>query len=161
MLLKESMIICRRVRKRFDFLHKLFAYFYLMLKLKILNYKKLPATCLLAVYLFFSFIAIAGYSVNANNCFQKNEQTALVYSAARSTTNNTVSFKKYSGSTKKIIFDFHNYRLITLLVHNWLAKVKFNSFSKRLIPVPITNRFVKIKTIPQNSAEDDLYSFTS
>jgi hypothetical protein len=132
-----------------------------MIKLKNSDYKGLPDTCLLAVYLFFSFIAIAGYRVNTNSVFRQREQTTLVYSTESSTTNRTVSYRKYVRPVKKIVVASLKYRLISLLVHNRLTKVKVNRFSKNLNPILTPVRFVQIKIIPQNSGEDHFTSFPS
>ena len=124
-----------------------------MLKLKSHNYKRLIAACLLAVYLFFSFITIAGYITGAHSVLTQNMQTALVSSAESITNNDIGSYKKNPSTTKKIIAVEFNYRLITLLGHNRLAKIKFNCLSRHLNLIIAPIRFVQKKRIPENSGE--------
>ena len=76
-----------------------------MLKLKSLNCKRLPAACLLAIYLFFSFITIAGYRTAADSVIRQNVQTELIFSAESTTNKETGSYKKYLPPAKKIIKD--------------------------------------------------------
>ncbi len=132
-----------------------------MLKFKNHNYKRLPATCLLAVYLFFSFIPIAGYRTGADSFFRQNMQTAVVCSAESSINEETVSYKKNSPPAKKIIPDDLKCHVITLLGHNRLAKVKFNCLSKKLNLILTPIRIVQIRCIPKNSGESRFSSFTA
>jgi hypothetical protein len=133
-----------------------------MIKLKLPDYKKLAAKCLLIIYLFFNFIAIAGNGLYTNSTFQKSEQATLFYSTeSNSTTNKIVSYRKCLRPAKKIFTHSLKYSLFNLLVHNRLVKAAFNSFSKKINSIPAPVRFVQIKTIPKSSGEVSFTSFTS
>jgi hypothetical protein len=122
--------------------------------------KNLPAKCLLAWFLLFCFITIAGYSSSANSLRQQNFRIELSYSDAGRNANKTISYRKHLP-VNKTTFHFHKYGLIILQVHSKLSKVKFNSFSKKINSILTPIRFVQIKTIPQSSGEDSFSSYTS
>ena len=130
-----------------------------MQKLKSHNYKRLPAACLLAVYLFFSFITIAGYRTAAGSVFHQNVQTALICSHESYTSKETAAYKKHSPPVKKITTDALNYNLIVLLTHNRLVKVKLYWLSKNVNPFFCPVLFVQQKIIPENSGEHNFPSF--
>ena len=133
-----------------------------MIKPKLPDYKRLSVKCLLTIYLFFSFIAIAGNGLYTNSIFRQSEQTTLFYSAeTNSTTNKIVSYWKCLRPAKKIFTHSLKYSLFNLLVHNRLVKAAFNSFSKKINSIPAPVRFVQIKTIPESSGEVSFSSFTS
>ena len=132
-----------------------------MLKLKSYNYKQLPAAFLLVIYLFFSFITIAGYRTAADSVIRQNVQTELIFSAESTTNKEPGSYKKYLPPAKGIIADDLKYWVITLFVHNRLAKVKFNCRSRNLNPILSPFRFVQKKIIPKNLGEHSFSSFTA
>jgi len=133
-----------------------------MIKLKLRDYERLSATCLLTIYLFFSFIAIAGNGFNTNSIFPKSEQATLVYSVeSSSTTNKISSYRGYLRLAKNILNPPLKYSLFHLLVYNRLVKAAFNSFSRKINFIPAPVPFVQIKTIPKSSGEESFSSFTS
>ena len=129
--------------------------------LKNSNYKVFLAKCLLAGILFFSFIVIAGHSSNSNSFFRQKLRTELVYSNFRKVAPPTVSYKKFSLPADKIIhFPLSGkQKVITLLAHSRLSKVKFDINSKKLDSISIPERFIQLTIIPQNSNEDNFFSY--
>ena len=133
-----------------------------MLKIKSYNYKRLPAAFLLVIYLFFSFITIAGYRTSNDSGFQQNRLTALVSCSYKSiTTNKIASYKKYPPTAKKITTDALNFNLIVLLAHNRLIKVKLNYLSKNVNPALAPVLFVQKNIIPKSLEEHNFFSYTA
>jgi hypothetical protein len=132
---------------------------YQMIKLKFPWLKSIPANCLLAGLLFFSFITIAGYNGSSNPLLRQKPQTELAYSNFSKTTHQSVSYKILLPSINRPInFSSYKYGLITLLVHNRLTKVKFDDNSKKSYSISIPHRYFPIKMITQSPDGD---SFTS
>ncbi len=133
-----------------------------MIKLKLLDYKRLSATCLLTIYLFFSFITIAGDGFNTNSAFRQREQATLIYCVENSSTKNKISsYRGYLHPAKKILTPPLKYSLFHLLVYNMFVKAAFYSFSKKINFIPTPVRFVQVKTIPKSSGQQSFSSFTS
>lgn len=149
------MIGCRRVRRIFNLTAK-----NKMIKLKMFNRKLLLAKCLLAVYLFFSFIIIAGYNGSSNSIFRQTGQTALVC-LGKSITNKTVLYRASLLQRNQTTSFSHHNNLISLLIYNALDKVKLDSHSKKIYSILIPKRLLPINNISQDSREDYFTSFPS
>jgi hypothetical protein len=132
-----------------------------MTKPEFLRLKNLPAKCLLACLLFFSFITIAGYSVKSNELIQQTVLIELLYSTEGRTTDKTALFRKHFALGNETTSHFRKYNLFNLVVYNRLVKVKANLFYKKSDRKPIVNWLTEIKTISQTADENASPSFTS
>jgi hypothetical protein len=131
-----------------------------MRTVKNLNYKLLLAKFLLAGILFFSFITIAGYNRSSDSILRQNGQTELIYSHESPDANKTVLYGKRLFQKNQVFLHSHFHNLILLLVYNKLAKVKFDSHSKKVYSISMPEHLFPINNTPQNS-EDYLISFSS
>jgi hypothetical protein len=132
-----------------------------MKMLKLLNFKFLLSKCLIAGILFFSFIAIAGYSGDSKLIFRQTGQTELVCMRKNLAANKTVLYRTNLLPKNQISFYSHNSNLILLLIYNELVKAKINSHSKKMHSISIHKCLFPINNIPQNSAEEILSFFES
>jgi len=128
---------------------------------KFFSLKSLPAKCLLACILFFSFITIAGCGVDAKCLTQQACKTELLYSAKEQVVKKTALFGEYSFLPVKTTYGFYRYNLFNLVAYNRLLKVKINLYNKRVYSRTIISWLNKIKTVPQTSAEKPFPYFTA
>lgn len=132
-----------------------------MIKLKMSKNKLLLNKCLLAVYLFFSFITIAGYSTYPYKICRQTGQTELVYVGKSPAANKTLLYRRRLISKNQIAFHSHDSNLISILIYNRIVEVKLNSYLKKVYSISIPNRLLPINSTLQNSDEDHFTFFPS
>jgi hypothetical protein len=108
------------------------------------------------VILFFSTLFFSGYTSSSKSLYQQNARTELAYLNNPKTFKGTVCYKKspVSAYKNKFFYSSLKYNRTTLLLHNRLTKVKFDTVSKKSFSIRITGRFIQIKKISQNPTKD-------
>jgi hypothetical protein len=119
-----------------------------------LRIKNLPAKCLLAFLLFFSFITIAGYCINARDINWQAFKVELLYSFKDKSANETALFRRYFPKINKTPLHSRKHNLFNLIVWNRLVKIKASIFEKKSHLTPIINWLLKSRTAAQTSDEN-------
>lgn len=129
--------------------------------LKPYNLKILLSKAFLAGILFFSFIAIAGYSGNSRSTFRQNGQTELICSTETPGVRNTSYYPKKLRRKEQKPFLSHCCNLISLLVYNRLVKTCFQTNLKEVYSISIPGHFFPIAKTTQISGENPSPSLAS
>jgi hypothetical protein len=126
-----------------------------------LRIKSLPAKCLLACLLFFSFITIAGNSVNTKRLTLQTFRSELLYSTKEKTAKKAVLSGEYFSQAEKVTPRFRQYNLFNLVTYNRFQKVKVNLYTKRKNSTAIINWLLKIKTVCETSIDNPSLSVSA
>lgn len=129
-----------------------------MKDLKPYKLKILLSKAFLAGILFFSFIAIAGYSGNSGSTFRQNRQTELICSTETPGVKNTSYYPKKLRRKEQKPFLSHCLILISLFVYNRLIKTDFQVNLKEAYSISKPDHFFPIASITQISDENPLPS---
>jgi hypothetical protein len=131
-----------------------------MIDLKLTYYSYQLPKWLGTVILFFSTLFFSDYTSSSKSLYQQNARTELVYLNNSKASRGTVCYKKspVSAYKNKFFYSSLKYKISTLLLHNRLTKVKFDTISKKSCSIRITGRFFQIKKIPQSPTGDNLTS---
>jgi hypothetical protein len=116
---------------------------------------------LLTVTLLFSIFTFSGYAGNYQSRQQQATQTELVIPSNHKTCKRTISYKKAFELISSNGFLISTYKswTNTLFTYNILTKIKLDSISRQFCFHKPTDRFLQVKTIPQNSDEDIFITF--
>lgn len=114
------------------------------------------------VILFFSTLFFSGYTGSSKSLYQQNIRTELVYLNNSKASRGTVCYKKSSVSAYKNKFFYSSlkYKVDTLLIHNRLTKVEFDTISKKSYSIRITDRLIQLRKIPQSLTGNNFASAT-
>ena len=109
---------------------------------------------LITISLFFSVFSLSGNTENSYSSKTLANQTELLIVKKQKSSNRIVSYKKTIAVKIRLqLFNSSIDRKQSLISFSRLIKVKFNTISKHLNTLEITNRFLQIKTVPQSFKE--------
>lgn len=122
--------------------------------------KDILSKWLLRVTILLSVFTFAGNSGSSKSLYQPNAQTEIVCTLYSKTTKTTTSFKNTLSIKPKENFDYflNSCWTISLLAYERQIKVRFDNTSKLHFLNYKADFFLIIKTIPQNSGEDNFIS---